>query len=134
MIELVLQLFGPHAGAAMAGLSVCFECTTADTSTSCLQSDANSHIDPTHTPYAVRCCLVIGHMVLLLFLMTHLSLHLFPQLEELSTSMYPFLFGHKLWVKIAWFQCFSMSILNMSAFRQKLHLAENQDLPKTSGP
>lgn len=25
-------------------------------------------------------------------------------------------------------------ILNVSAFRQKLHLAENQDLPKTSGP
>lgn len=24
--------------------------------------------------------------------------------------------------------------LNVSAFRQKLHLAENQDLPKTSGP
>ena len=29
---------------------------------------------------------------------------------------------------------FCVPVLNTSALRQKLHLAENQDLPKTSGP
>ncbi|KAJ3613882.1 hypothetical protein NHX12_020126 [Muraenolepis orangiensis] len=50
--------------------------------------------------------------------------HLLCNLEELSTSMYPFVLSDPLglFTGLSW------------CSRQKLHLAENQDLPKSSGP